>query len=68
MRVNKKHSHIGDRMKTQEINQKLEILRKILIEKNIISDNESIGIKHLVKYNTLLKYPNNIFDNYFENN
>ena len=55
-------------MKTQEINQKLEILRKILIEKNIISDNESIGIKHLVKYNTLLKYPNNIFDNYFENN
>jgi hypothetical protein len=52
-------------METQEINEKLEKLRKILIEKNIISDNESIGIRHLVKYSNFLKYPNNVFDNYF---
>jgi hypothetical protein len=34
----------------------LESLRLILIDKKIISENESIGVKQFVKYSHMLKY------------
>jgi len=46
-------------MTIEEMNKKISKLKIILIEKKIITNEETIGIKHLVKYNNLLKYGKN---------
>jgi len=38
----------------------LETLRLILIEKKIISENETIGVKQFVRYFQMLRYSKNM--------
>lgn len=46
----------------EKFQKDLETLRLILIEKKIIPENETIGVKQFVKYFQLLRYSKN-FDN-----